>query len=796
MQKIITIDGPCGVGKSTIAKLFSKQIQFHHFDTGLVYRTLTYQMIKNQIKPSEKEKIKEALKTITLKINQETILLNQAEISLHQLKTSQINKEVAFYAQNSDIRKFTRKMQLAIAQEKNVVVDGRDIGTIVFPNAFCKFYLEAPLQTRAKRRFDESKEKHQKTINEIKAEIKTRDLEDSNRKESPLKIPSNAFIIETSKKKIDDILEMMLNYYKKQFEAQEVMEKSEKENSKVFMNAIESLEDDTIEKGSLQKAKVVSINGETNGEANGEIILNIKSKKDAIIQQEEVSRLDSATLKVGLEIEVIVKKINKTNIIVSYLELQNKETLVEIKKYFEDNLAIEGEITKDVKGGLLVNLKGCNSFCPQSEIDVYKVNKKEFINTKAKFKILSLEGSKIVLSRKKYLEEIYLEARKIFYAQTKVNDIKEVTVIKIIDYGSIVEFEKGINGILKIKNCAWERIEDLSSFFKEGDKIKVKIIKLKEETNKIEVSKKDAEENPFIDFVNTKKEGDLIDGEVKNMEPYGIFIKVAYGVEGFCHISELSWEKKIKHPKEIINIGDKIKTKILILDKENKKLSLGHKQVTKDPWEDVEDKYQINTLIKTKITNITQRGVYCEMTPYAGFIDKDDLSWANKKINYKKDFPINSEIEATIIGFDTKRKKIKLSIKEKTKNPWEDLITNFNKGHTNITAKVIKIIDIGCIVKINENLEGFCHISELSEKFIKKVDDCVNLNESYSFNIQKIDEKNKKIQLSKKEISNTNSNSNSNSNTHHKKEKKKVNNPYLNSSNKTKKITFGDLITK
>ncbi len=784
MQKIITIDGLCGAGKSTIAKLFSKQIQFNHFDTGLVYRTITYEMIKNKIKPSEKEKVKEALKKITIKINQETILLNQAEITINQLKTPSINKEVAFYAQNSDIRKFTRKIQLAIAEKNNVVVDGRDIGTIVFPNAFCKFYLEAPLQIRAKRRFNESKEKHKKTINEIKTEIKKRDLEDSTRKESPLKIPPNAFIIETSDKKIDDILEMMLNYYKKQLEAQEAMGKSEKENSKVFMNAMESLEDDIIEKGSLQKAKIVSI--------NDEIILNIKSKKDAIIPQEEVSRLGSSTLKVGLEIEVIVRKINKTNIIVSYLELQNKETLVEIKKYFKDNLEIEGEITKEVKGGLLVNLKGCNSFCPQSEIDIYKVSKKEFINTKSKFKILSLEGSKIILSRKKYLEEIYLEARRSFYAQTKVNDIKEVTVIKIIDYGAIVEFEKGINGILKIKNCAWERIEDLSTFFKEGDKIKVKIIKLKEETNKIEVSKKDAEENPFIDFSNTKKEGDLIDGEVKNIEPYGIFIKVSYGVEGFCHISELSWEKKIKHPKEIINIGDQIKTKILILDKENKKLSLGHKQVTKDPWEEVENKYQINTLIKTTIKNITQRGVYCEITPYEGFIDKDDLSWANKKINYKKEFPINSEIEATIIGFDTKRKKIKLSVKEKTKDPWEDLITNFNKENTTITAEVIKIIDIGCIVKINEDLEGFCHISELSEKFIKKVEDCVNLNESYSFKIQKIDKQNKKIQLSRKKTSN----SNPNSHRHHKKEKKKENNPYLSSSNKEKKITFGDLITK
>ena len=748
MKKIVTVDGPAGSGKSTIAKLLANRIGFSYLDTGALYRCVTHYMLENKISPKDNPSVEEALNKIKIDINKDVFTLNGEDIT-EKLRNENVSKRVASFAQLPNIRDFVKRIQKKIAENEHFIVDGRDIGTVVFKDAFCKFYLDASPTVRAQRRLDDNKEDTTgKEITEIEKDILVRDITDRNRVASPLKIPVDALVIDSSNLSIEEVMKKMVNHYNKRLSeiSKRNLEKNSSE-SKLFLSALENLESKEYLPQSLIKAKIINIKEK-------EIILDVGSKRDGIISGEEVQKLHLSSLKKGEEIDVYILKADSSSpqIFVSKLEADKRSGLIKIKKAFENNETIDGEVSKIVKGGFVINISDNQAFCPYSEYDIRKVNKNIQTGKKDKFYIIEFDGEKkIIVSRKKHLEEIHQQAKEKFFEKIKEEDIISGKVVHIAHFGAFIEIEEGVTAILRSKNISWGHYENISKIISKGQTITVKVIMAKKEGYKLEVSKKDLEEDPFISFQNFHNINEVVKGKVKNLEPFGAFIEVAPNLEGLMHVSELSWTEKINHPKQVLKVGDEIECKILSIDSKRRKIALGLKQMVDDPWNTIELRYPREELIRAKIKSITKSGLVCEIDGgFEGFINISDISWTSNRVKLKEEFKENTYQQVKVIGYDKKKRRLRLGIKQQSSNPWENLKNNYGLGGV-IFAKVTKIVPTGVFAKVSDEIEGFCHISQASNEKVEKIEDAFEVEKSYHFSIQVIDEKNKKVSLSIKQ---------------------------------------------
>ena len=778
MNKIITIDGPAGSGKSTISRLLANRINFSYLDTGALYRAVTHYFLSNKISYKDSKKISEQLKNIHIHVERDKTIINGEDVA-PQLRRDEVTKSVPLYAQQLTIRDFIKNIQKKIASSGNYIVDGRDIGTVVFKDAFCKFFLDASTQERAKRRLADSNENNQeKKIAQVEEEIKKRDLADKNRTHSPLKIPVDSLVIDTTNLNIEEVMDIMIDYYNKCIgQPSDQNSSSTSRSSDLFLKALQGLETITYTPGSLEKGKVISI-------SDSEIVLDMDSKRDGIIESKEVEKIDKSTLKIGDIIDVYILKVSNSSpqIYVSKLEAEKRSALIELQAAFNNREKIKGVVSKSIKGGFLINIKGNQAFCPFSEYHIKKVNKNNQNGLEAEFYIIELSGEKIVLSRKQAIEEQHQKVRNEFFEQIEKGDIIEGTVANITNFAVFVEIKEEVTAIVRLKNLSWARFNSPKDVISPGENVKVKVIGLDREKHKLEASKKGAEEDPIVEFARAHSPDDVVKGEVKNIENFGAFVEVAPGVEGLLHVSELSWTKRINHPKEILSIGNYVETKILKIDIEARKVSLGMKQIIDNPWNTIEATYPVNTVVQGRVKKYTKNGVIFSINDeFEGFLHISDISWGTDKVNLKDSFKVDEIYDLKVISFSKQKKVVNLGIKQKTNNPWEDIKANYNIGES-IYAEVVKIIDNGCFVKISEDLEGFCHISQLSTQKTEKVEDEVELNKKYNFSIQIIDEENKKLTLSIKE--------------HILNENKRDVKKYLNNNETQESISLADLIKK
>jgi small subunit ribosomal protein S1 len=778
MKRIVTVDGPAGSGKSTIAKLLANRIGYTYLDTGSLYRAVTYYFLKNKIAAKDNYKIAHAFSDLKVNLKKEQVLLNGEDISAH-LRTEEITKNVATYAQSSEIRKYIRLIQTKIGENGQCVVDGRDIGTVVFPDAFCKFYLDASAAVRAQRRLKDEKEGGSpKTEEEIEQDILKRDQQDTSRPVSPLKIPIDALTIDSSEMDIDQVMERMITFYNKKIgQLNDPAHIMQTDDSKMFLSALENItiDDEEKEVGSLIKGTIIKL-------TNKEIMLDINDKRDGVIPQEEVVKIDKSSLKVGDVIDVFLLNANTTSsqIVVSKFEADKRSALIKVKEAFENKDIVEGEVTNIVKGGFLVDIQGNAAFCPYSEFDIRKVNKTKQIGLKDKFHIIEFKNQKIVVSRKKFLEDKYRDVRENFFNNVREGDILEGTVVNVTDFGIFVEVEEAITAIIRPKNVSWKRYETLTSVVDKGDVVKGKVIKIIPEKFKLELSKKDLEKDPLEDFEQGFKPGDVIKGEVKNIESFGAFIEVAEGLEGLVHVSEMSWTKRINHPADILKVGDFVETKLLSIDMAKRKISLGLKQVVANPWDTIEQRYPEGEVVQATVKSIIKNGIYCDVdSEFEGFVHIEDISWTTDRINPKNMFKEGETIEAKVLGFTKSKRRIELGLKQKTSNPWNDLRVNYGEGGV-INAEVTKLIDTGAFVKLSEEIEGFCHISQVPLQKDQTFEDAVKPGEKCHFYIQAIDEVNKKVSLSIKEYI--------------KHQNRKDVEKYIEDSDKVKTVTIADLL--
>ena len=504
----------------------------------------------------------------------------------------------------------------------------------------------------------------------------------------------------------------------------------------------------------LVKGTVVSLN-------NKEVLIDIGFKSEGTISLSEFDVIPT----IGQEIDVflVVFEDRHGRLILSKERAVFEKKWMNLRTAASEEKIIKGTIIKRIKGGMVVDLNGINAFLPGSQIDSKPVSDFDsYLNQEFEFKIVKFNELRqnIVVSRKAIMSDHSdVNRKEIFDSIEKGMEIDGI-IKNITDFGAFVDLGSGVDGLLHITDITWGRINHPSDRLNIGDKIKVKIIDIDVDKSRLSLGTKQLSQNPWDKIQNTFKEGDKVEGKIVNIMNYGVFIEIEEGIEGLVHISEFSWTKHIKHPSDIYKVGDKVKTIILSIDKDNKKISLGVKQLSDNPWIEVEKNYKINEIYDGKISTIIQSGVYIQISDdIEGFVNNEDISWTRKIKSANTIFKQNDELKVKVLDVVASDRRLSLGIKQIIDDPWSN-INDYFKEKTSVQGTVLFNMDKGVVVLLDNEFEGIIPAS--------KIDGSVTdyqTNDLLTLNIEEINPENRRIVLSIDEKSVINEDSSNNDNS-------------------------------
>jgi small subunit ribosomal protein S1 len=402
-----------------------------------------------------------------------------------------------------------------------------------------------------------------------------------------------------------------------------------------------------------------------------------------------------------------------------------------------------------IKGGLAVDI-GVQAFLPGSQVDLHPVRDlSALIGKTFKFKVLKFNKKRgnIVLSRRALLEKEREKLRKETISNLKEGDIIEGMVKNITDYGIFVDLG-GIDGLLHITDISWGRVTNPAEMFKVGEKIKVKVINFDRENERVSLGYKQIRPDPWSKAEEKYPVGARIKGRIVNITNYGAFIELEEGIEGLIHISEMSWIKKMKHPSQLLSIGDIVEAMVLDLDVQRKRISLSLKQLELNPWVIMEEKYPPGTVIEGKVKNVTDFGIFIGFDEgIDGLVHISDISWTQKIKHPSELYKKGQEVRAVVLSIDKENERFSLGIKQLEKDPWEGINERFQRGQQ-VTGTVTNVTSFGIFLELGEGIEGLVHVSELGDIKVQNV----KSGDQLSAVVTNIDRKGRKMSLSIKEL--------------------------------------------
>ena len=467
-----------------------------------------------------------------------------------------------------------------------------------------------------------------------------------------------------------------------------------------------------VQEGELITGEIIKIDEEY-------VLVDIGYKSEGVIRINEFQDSDgNVTAKAGDKVDVVLerKEDDEGLVILSMEKAKKIKVWDQIRDVYNHDGTIEGKVMSRVKGGLSVDI-GLPAFLPGSQIDLHPIRDLDsLVGRVMELKILKYNKRRnnIIVSRR-----ALLEAKRVKQKAKTLSLIKESSIVKgkvknITDYGLFVDLG-GIDGLLHITDMSWGRVAHPSSMHKIGDEITVKVISFDRERERVSLGLKQLKPDPWIDASNRFPVGTKVTGQVVNLTDYGAFIEIEEGVEALIHISEMSWTKKAKHPSQIVSVGDTVEAVVLNLDTENKRVSLGMKQIKPNPWDLIEEKYPVGTIIEGRIKNITDFGLFIGIDEEIdGLVHISDISWTKKIKHPSELYKKGDEVQAKVMAIDKDNERFSLGIKQLTKNPWEEIPDKYKVG-TKVTGKVTNITDFGIFVELEEGIEGLIHSSEMSK---------------------------------------------------------------------------------
>ena len=498
-----------------------------------------------------------------------------------------------------------------------------------------------------------------------------------------------------------------------------------------------------IKEGEIIQGKIVGITDDN-------VVVDVGFKSDGTIPKNEFSSTEE--LKIGTPVDIVIESVEdeEGNLVLSKKRADFLKIWDRIIKAFENEDVIPGKILKRIKGGMVVDLVGIEAFLPGSQIDIRPVRDFDaFVGQTMDFKIVkvNIPTENVVVSHKVLIEETIADQRNEILESLEKGQILEGIVKAITDFGVFVDLG-GVDGLVHITDLSWGRINHPSEVVKLDSKIKVVVTDFDREKKRISLSLKQLQSHPWEKIEEKYKIGDKVSGRVVSLTDYGAFIEIEKGIEGLIHISEMSWTQHISHPSQFVSMGQVVEAVILSLDKDDKKISLGMKQLTPDPWQELMKKYPVDSKHKGIARNLTNFGVFVELEPgIDGLVHISDLSWTKKIRHPGEVVKKGEEIEVVVLGVDTDQRKISLGHKQIHSNPWDKFETEYKVG-TATPGKIVRIIEKGLIAELPLGVDGFIPGTQLSTNKIKNLSFCFPMGTDLDLRVVEFDKENKKIVLS------------------------------------------------
>jgi small subunit ribosomal protein S1 len=527
-------------------------------------------------------------------------------------------------------------------------------------------------------------------------------------------------------------------------EMQDELLLDEENFEKIFEESLKPIQD-----GEVVKGKVLQITPDY-------VVIDVGYKSEGQIPIHEFYDLDNSLMvKPGDVIDVLVEDWeNETGLMVlSKQKADQMRVWDTISEICEQEGVIEGKVISRIKGGLTVDI-GLKAFLPGSQVDLHPVrNLDKFIGETQKFKILKYNRKRgnVVLSRRAILEKERESQRSETIKNLSEGAIVDGVIKNITDYGVFIDLG-GIDGLLHITDISWGRVNSPGDLFSAGDKIKVKVLSYDQQNQRVSLGYKQIKEDPWGIAEKKYVVGTRVNGKVVNITNYGAFVELEVGIEGLIHISEMSWTKKVKHPSQILTIGDMVDAVVLDMDVARKRISLGLKQTEPNPWSVIEERYPKGTVIEGKIKNVTDFGIFIGIDEgIDGLVHISDISWTQKIKHPVEVYKKGQMVKAVVLSIDKENERFSLGIKQLEPDPWENVPKKYRRGQV-VKGTVTNVTDFGIFLEIEKGVEGLIHVSEISKDKVDSLKDFAKVNDDLEVLIISIDKRGRKIGLSIRDL--------------------------------------------
>lgn len=499
----------------------------------------------------------------------------------------------------------------------------------------------------------------------------------------------------------------------------------------------------SINKGEIVPGTVVSIN-------NKDVVLNIGFKSDGLVSASEFR--DLPDLKVGDSVDVYVESQEDANgqLVLSRKRAKTQRSWEAINEALENDAIITGFVKSRTKGGLIVDIQGVEAFLPGSQIDIKPIRDYDiYVGKTMEFKVVKInhEFKNVVVSHKVLIEDDLENQKSEIVAKLEKGQILEGTVKNITDFGVFIDLG-GVDGLLHITDISWGRIEHPREILSLDETINVVVLDFDDEKKRIALGLKQLTPHPWDSLDPELAVGSRVKGKIVTVADYGAFLEITPGVEGLIHVSEMSWSQNLRSSQEFLKVGDEVEAEVLTLDREDRKMSLGIKQLTPDPWKDIAERYPVGSKQKAVVKNMTNFGVFVELEEgIDGLIHISDLSWS-KKINHPNEFTkVGEELEVVVLELDEENRKLSLGHKQLEENPWDTFETIFTIDSIH-EGTVIKVGEKGNIVALPYGVEGFAP----AKHSVKEDGTSLVADETIDFKIIEFNKENKRLVISHSRI--------------------------------------------
>ena len=673
----IAIDGPAAAGKSTIAKILAKNLGFEYLDTGAMYRAATVKALRLGIDIYDESQYDFILSTSIDFINGEIYL--DGENVNEEIRTLEVSNNVSVVCKWKIVRDRMVELQQEVAKSKNIIMDGRDIGTVVLPNANLKIYMIASAEERAKRRMKERELKgnNTQTLEETIQEICERDRKDSTREINPLRKADDAIEIDSSLLSIDEVVNMITQLVRERGwnmedvkQVNEVAEVAAEEETKVAEEVtVAESQEEAVELKELQLVEGEVIDQIASKEESTDKDGNVRKAKEAkilfklangqegyLLQKDALGVNDEEDLffnfEVGTTKQLIVKKVypDGGKVLLSTVLLEKRENLKQYQSVIDNHGTFTAKVIKSINVGLILDHEGYSCLLPTTQIDS-KEDLETIVGKEICVSPIRVDYNRIrLIVSQKVANAIQEKAEKEEVLKTiQVGNVYEGTVKNIEAYGAFVELENNVEGLLHISEIEHNRIVKVEKVLNTGDKVKVQVIKV--EDGHIGLSRKALIPNYWKDFVDATEVGQLVKGTVAEINNSGVVVALSEEIQGFLPKSETSWERDT-NVNDLFAVGQEVELKVIELDLSKKRIILSFKKLTENPWEVLQ--LNVNDVVNCKVVKVIEQGVKLTVEGASAFLP-------NNNFGEKKEFAEGEEFQAKVRVFDAPKHKLIVS---------------------------------------------------------------------------------------------------------------------------------------